>query len=125
MSNQAKQQLAVWWVTWLAFQTGIFFFYHFLGSTGTLPPSSAALSSIWLVALFPVVLSAIVRWLILPRALTARAALPLFIIGITMAEATCFLGLFIFPAHKQELCLLSAIGIFQFIPVFAVRYFQD
>ncbi len=40
-----------------------------------------------------------------------------------MAEATSFLGLFIFPGHKQALCLLSALGIFQFIPFFAARYF--
>jgi hypothetical protein len=124
MTNQAKQQLTVWWVLWATFQTGIFVFYHFLGSTGAGPQPPTAESPVWLAAIAPVALSAIVRWLVLLRAQSAQTALLLFILGIAMAEATCFLGLLIFPAHKQELLMLSALGIFQFIPFFARRFFE-
>ena len=123
MTNEAKQRLTVWWILWATFQTGIFFIYHFLGSTAQRPQPTTAASTAWLVGVAPVALSAILRWLVLPRVQSAQAALPLFILGIVMAEATCFLGLFIFPAHKQELLILSAVGIFQFIPLFARRYF--
>lgn len=71
----------------------------------------------------PVVLSVVVRWLVLPRAVIPQLALPLFIVGIALAEATCFFGLFIFPEHKQALVLTSALGIFQFIPLFARRFY--
>jgi len=122
MTNQTKQRLTVWWILWATFQTGIFVIYHFLSAAQRPQPMTAA-SSAWLVGLAPVAFSAILRWLVLPRVQSAQAALPLFIMGIAMAEATCFLGLFIFPAHKQELFILSALGIFQFIPIFARRYF--
>ena len=47
----------------------------------------------------------------------------MFVAGIAFAEASCFLGLFIFPAHQKELFILSALGILQFIPFFARRFY--
>jgi hypothetical protein len=125
MTNEAKQQLIVWWVLWAAFQIGILIIYQFLGSSTGSTSSVPADSLIWLAGLGPVVVSTIVRWRILPRVRNAQGALPLFIMGMALAEATCFLGLFIFPAHKQALFALSALGIFQYIPFFARRYFED
>jgi len=124
MTNQTKQQLTVWWVLWAAFQTGIFIFYHFLGDTGARQQPPTTESPVWLVAIAPVALSAIIRWLVLLRAQNVQTALTLFMLGIAMAEATCFLGLFMFPAQKLELFMLSALGIFQFIPFFARRFFE-
>ena len=124
MKEQDKQQLIVWWIMWAAFQAGIFMIYHFIGG----PRSSVAQpdsSPTWLAGLVPVGVSSIIRWQVLPRVPNAQAALPLFIVGIAMAEATCFLGLFLFPPHQRELFLFSALGIFQFIPFFARRYFGD
>ena len=123
MTNESKQQLTVWWVLWAAFQAGIFVIYHFLGGSAAQPPSPSPDSPLWLAGLAPFVISTIIRWVVLPRARSAQVALPLFIVGIAMAEAVCFLGLFIFPAHRQELFALSVLGIFQFIPYFARRYF--
>ena len=65
----------------------------------------------------------IIRWVVLPRIGNAQAALALFMFGLAIAEATCFLGLFIFPAHKQELFALSVLGIVQFVPHFARRFY--
>ncbi len=122
-TNEAKAQMTVWWVLWAAFQIAIFIYYHFLGNTGVQPRPQRVDSFIWLAGFAPLTISAIVRWLVLPRTRDAQSALPLFIVGIAMAEATCFLGLFIFPAHRQELFIWSAIGVFQFIPYFVPRYF--
>jgi hypothetical protein len=122
MTNEAKQQWIIWWVLWLAFQGGIFFIYHFVGK-GIARPAAPAESAIWLLGFVPIAISAFVRWAVLPRIESATAALPMFIVGIAMAEVACFLGLFIFPAHRQELFGASAAGIFQFIPFFARRYF--
>jgi hypothetical protein len=125
MSNQTKQQLIVWWVLWGAFQVGIFFIYNLLGGAGAPSRTVTDGSPVWLAALAPLVLSAMVRWLVLPRVRQPRTALSLSIVGIAMAEATCLMGLFIFPAHKRELFFLSALGIFQFIPFYARRYFAQ
>ena len=114
-------QLVVWWTLWAAFQVGIFMIYFFLGKFSSGGGASAE-SITWLAAITPVLFSAAIRWVILPRVAAATAALPLFIVGIALAEATCFLGLFIFPPHKLELFILSAFGIFQFIPYYAGRF---
>jgi hypothetical protein len=124
--NQGRQPpLIVWWMIWASLLTGLFFFYHFLGGSDATPPESSGKSSAWLVAFAPVALSSIMRWFVLPRITSAWIAFRLFVAGMAMAEAACFLGLFIFPQHKQELFILSGLGIFQFIPFFARRYFID
>jgi len=64
------------------------------------------------------------RWVVLPRINTAQPAFTTAIVGIAFAEVCCFLGLFIFPAHKQELFVVSLIGIFQFVPTYARRFSQ-
>lgn len=123
MTNEAKKQLTIWWVSWAAFLGGVFAIYQAFDTTAAQPQAPSADSPIWLAAVAPIVVSAIIRWLVLPRARSAQAAFPLFIFGIALAEATCLLGLFIFPPHKQWLFVLSVFGVFQFLPYFAPRYF--
>lgn len=122
MTDQPKPQWIVWWMLWLAFQVGIFVIYFVIGKDpgNTAAPADSAL---WLAGFVPVAISAIIRWNVLPRIETATAALPMFIVGLSLAEMACFLGLFVFPAHRQELFGASIAGIFQFIPFFARRYF--
>jgi hypothetical protein len=43
------------------------------------------------------------------------------IVGIGLAESVTFLGLFLFPSHRLDLFVLSALSIFQFIPTYARR----
>lgn len=115
--------MTVWWVLWAAFQTSIFIVYHFLNAPVPRAGTQPIDSPVWLAAFIPFTISAIIRWLVLARTRNAQSALPLFVIGIAMAEATCYLGIFVFPAHKQELFVWSVIGIFQFVPYFVGRYF--
>ncbi len=124
MTNEPKQQLAVWWILWATFLGTIVAMDHFIGGVGRAsPPEDGSL--IWLAAGVPVLVSARVRWVVLPRMASAQAALPFFIVGIALAEATCSLGLFIFQAHREDLFYLSFLGILQFVPFFARRYFPD
>lgn len=122
MIPNPKQQLLIWWILWGAFQAGLFLIYFTLSSTSLQASAASGTTVAWLAAAIPVLLSVIIRWLILPRAWTAQGALSIFVVGIAMAEATCFLGIFLFPAHKLELFVLSALGIFQYLPYFAGRY---
>ena len=124
MDNRAKQQLIVWWTIWAAFQAGIFVIYFFLTNNQPVPSNSAGGSSFWLAGFAPLVVSSLLRWLALPLMPNAQAALTVFLVGIALAESCCFLGLFIFPAHRLDLFLMSVFGILQFLPVFANRYFS-
>lgn len=121
MNSSSSPTVLVWWILWAAFLSGVIVMYQVLGAR---PASSPGLGpdGMWIVAATPVALSVVIRWVMLPR-ITARAtAFPLFIVGIAMAEAALFLGLFLFPAHKQELFYLSVLGIAQFAPYFAGGY---
>lgn len=124
MNSRLKSQVLVWWMLWAAFQAGIFVIYFVFAKT---PPPGEPAGSVampWMIAFAPVALSILVRWGLLPRATSPQAALPLFIIGIALAEASCFFGLFLFPEHKQELFAASAVGIFQFLPCYANRFYE-
>ena len=120
-SPSPKQQLAVWWVIWAAFQSGIVVIYYFLGRDAAATGSALA---IWPLAFVPVLLSGAVRWAVLPMFHDAQKALPFFVLGLALAEVTCFLGIFVFPAHKIPLFAASVLGILQFMPLFATRYFD-
>jgi hypothetical protein len=123
--QEAKAQMTVWWVLWAAFQVGIFIIFHSLNATIQQSQTQLVASSAWLAGLAPLTVSILIRWLVLPRIQNAQSALTLFVVGIATAESTCFLGLYIFPVHKQELFIASVLGIFQFIPYFAGRYFTQ
>jgi len=118
-SPQPAQPLVVWWALWAAFQIGIVFIYFKLGQSASAPHSHEP--SPWQLGLLPALISGAIRWSIFPRIRNAQKALPLFIIGIALAEVSCFLGMFIFPSHKLPLFVASLIGIFQFIPYYAGR----
>jgi len=77
----------------------------------------------WQLAFLPVLISGVLRWTVLPAMRDAVKALPFFVVGIAMAETTCFLGIFIFPSHQTPLFIACVLGIFQFIPVYYGSYF--
>ncbi|MEA3208021.1 MAG: hypothetical protein QOE70_1078 [Chthoniobacter sp.] len=116
-----QQERLVWWILWASFQIGIVFIYVFIGKTGS--STAANEPTFWPVGLFPVLISGVIRWSFLPTLKEGAKALPFFILGIALAEASCFLGIFIFPSHQTHLFVASALGIFQFIPFYFDRYF--
>lgn len=119
-----RQQIIVWWVLWAAFLQGIFMIYFFLGKHGAdrVEPATPD-SPLWLVAVTPVAVSAIIRWVVLPKLTHPQTGLVALIVGIALAEASCFLGLFVFSRHQTELFAMSVLGIAQFAPVYARRFF--
>jgi hypothetical protein len=121
-SPNQQQQRVVWWALWTAFQAGIVIIYVVLGKQT--PASLPHEPGLWQLGFIPVLISGAIRWSLLPMMKDALRGLPFFIVGIALAEATCFIGLFVFPSHKTELFAASAIGIFQFIPIFLGRFFD-
>jgi hypothetical protein len=86
------------------------------------PPAGSADSPLWIIGVGQFFVSVVVRWLVLPQAKEAQRAFVWFILGMAFAEAVCFIGLFLAPAHKLELFILSALGIFQFLPYYAAKF---
>lgn len=119
MSPQQPVPRIVFWVIWFALLSGVLVMHFVIPSSEWTEISRNMSSPLWLVAVLPLAVSAIVRWLILPRASSAQAALPVFIIGMALAESAAIAGIFLFPGHRTELVVLGLLGIAQFMPVFA------
>ncbi len=120
--NSKQQQILVWWVLWGAFLIGVCVIYVVLGK-GAGKGSDASFP--WVLAVAPLLASVVIRWGVLPKLRTADAVLPAMIAGMALAEATTVLGLFLFPSVRLQLFIVSFFGIFQFIPIYAGRYFRD
>jgi hypothetical protein len=120
VNNLARQRLIVCWTLWAAFMVCPFFYYKFLNSGHTNLGGDD--SFLWLISLVPLSLSILLRWVVLGmRPWPMQAMLAIMVMGIALSEALCFFGLFLFPAHKQELFVLSFLGMGQFMPVYARR----
>jgi hypothetical protein len=124
MKNDLNAQHAaiVWWMIWAALLSGIFVIYFTVGSSAAPAPSASPDSPVWMVGFAPFVVSTLIRWLLLPRFQSAQSAFPVFVVGLALAEMSCILGVFVFPAHKAGLFVLSVLGILQFVPYFAGRF---
>jgi len=121
-SPQPQVPLASWWAIWFAMQSGLFVFYFVLGN----PPANSAQANPAMlgVGVMQVVASAFVRWGVLPRMPDAQRAFPMFVVGLALAEGACFAGIFLAPAYRQELFLASILGVAQFVPLFASRFYE-
>lgn len=112
--------VATWWIVWFSILAGIPMFAFFLK-----PPGAAGLdSSLWPVALLPFVMATVIRWAVLPRLGTVQTVFAVFIAGMAMAETCCFLGIFLFPGARYELITAGSLGVLQFVPLFAARYYR-
>lgn len=114
-----RAQLIVWWTVWVALIAGVSVIYVQLG--GRPPSPERQWSGFETVAVGLIAISAVVRWLVLPRLQTAVQAFPLFIVGLALAEAPAFVGIFL-SHYAAELFVLSLLGMLQFAPFFARRY---
>lgn len=116
-----RAQLIVWWTLWagtLASLGVLWGVFGFLKLTGNEAHANPLMDLIGLVPLF---VSIVIRWLVLPRYNDLKAALPMYVAGLALAEACGLLGIFLGGPFRDDLFLLGALGILQFIPVFARR----
>lgn len=119
-----KARLLVWWVVWGAILTGLVIIYLFLGRTKPLPPPSAENSLQGLVALGPMFVSIVIRWLVLPRATDPNRAFVMFILGIALAEGCGIIGIFSGGPYRDSLFVLGVLGIAQYVPFYAKKLFD-
>lgn len=116
--------LKIWWIVWFAILTSLCVIYFALGRTQPLPTKPSANPFVDLAGLIPLFISIVIRWLVMPRYNELRRAFPMFVVGIALAEACGILGIFLGGLYRDDLFVLAALGIFQFMPFFAKAYLQ-
>lgn len=112
--------LLIWWILWSAGLVGLLVIYFVLGRGPIKPsPDKDVLKN--LVGLVPLFVSIVIRWLVLPRFDSLQRALPLYVVGLALAEACGMLGIFLGGAYRDDLFVLGVLGVVQFVPIFARR----
>lgn len=112
-----KARLLVWWVIWSALLAGVVVIYVFLGRGPLPPPVANPFPN--LVGLVPLFISVLLRWLVLPKQRDPAKALVLFILGASLGEACAILGIFLGGPLRDELFVLGALGLVQWMPLYA------
>ena len=117
MSQSSSSPVIVWWIVWAAVTAGLVVIFF------TVQPEAVQLDQVNLryVPILPLVASAIVRWLLLPRLKERTRAFPLFVIGIALAEGCGLTGIFLVPDLRPTYLALGLLALAQFVPFFASR----
>jgi hypothetical protein len=116
-------QLMIWWAVWIALLSGVGIL-SFISGEFSRTGGTEAVSPIAIAAFAAFGVSVLIRWAVLPRLHKPQPAFVMFVAGLTLAEAVAILGMFVVPENKPELVGLGILGMLQFAPFFAARYFQ-
>jgi FtsH-binding integral membrane protein len=113
-----RTQLLVWWVIWFGILSSLLVL-HFV-----MPPIDSGLApAVAFVGLMPLTISAVIRWVVLPKVRDLRQGLVLFVVGLASAEACGLFGKLTGGENAESLLLLGLLGVVQFMPTFAARQF--
>ncbi len=120
-----KSPKMVLWIVWYVLLSGCFIYPFILGNGW--PSGANGLGTVplftYLLAYGSIFVSLIIRWVILPRFHSFSQVLTSMIIGMALAEAVVFYGLFLvgseFPETQMQFYLLGIFGVAQFAPIFA------
>lgn len=123
-AQRIKARLLVWWILWAGILVGLCLIYFFLGRTKPLPAPSSADLLVNLVGFVPLFVSIVIRWLVLPRYTDPGRALVLFIIGLALAESCGMMGIFLGGPYRDALFVLGVLGITQYAPFYAKKFFE-
>lgn len=113
------------WFLWFALLAALGVLYAALGRRPVPADLPAAESLTGLVALIPLFLSIVIRWLMLRRATHPRRAFALYVVGLALAEMCGLLGLFLGGPYRDDLVVLALLGIIQFTPFLFRNSFFD
>ena len=123
-AQRLRAQLIIWWSIWGGVLAGLFLVYLALGRAAPKPLAPGANPFIGVVGLVPLFVSIVIRWLVLPRFTDLKQAFPLFIVGLALADACGFLGIFLGGPYKGQVFVLGVLGVAQFMPFFARQYLE-
>lgn len=123
-AQRVKTKLIVWWMIWATILVGLGVIYFVIAQNKPLPPPSSAELFTNIVGFIPLFLSVIIRWLVLPRYSDPMRAFVMFIVGLSLAEACGLLGIFIGGGYRDALFFLGVLGVLQYAPFYARRFFE-
>ena len=119
-SPQTKALRLVYWIIWASILCGLVLIYLFLGQPALKPaPASDLLKN--LAGVVPLFVSIVIRWLVLPRYHDLARALPVFVVGLALAEACGILGIFLGGPYQDDLFVLGVLGVTQYVPLFIAK----
>jgi len=122
-AQRLKTQLMIFWMIWSALLAGLVVIYVFLGR-GPVKPVVAADLPVNLAGLVPLFVSIVIRGLVLPRCSDIGRVLPVYIVGLALAEACGLLGVFLGGPYRDSLFVLGVLGIASYVPVFVKRLLE-
>lgn len=118
-----KAHLLIFWISWGSILTGLVLIYAFLGQ-GPVKPAVAADLPVNLAGLVPLFVSIVIRGLVLPRCSDIGRVLPVYIVGLALAEACGLLGVFLGGPYRESLFVLGVLGVTSYVPVFVKRLLE-
>lgn len=119
MDRRSAPPINVWWIIWTALLVSL---CATTWALGQIRPGSSAPNAnpfVNLIGLVPLFISIIIRWLVVPRAKQLAQVFALFVVGLALAEGSGILGAALGGPYRDELFVLGALGIAQFMPFFA------
>ncbi len=105
----------VWWAVWAALMGSVIMLRVVIG------PGSGTASAPALIALGPLVVAAVARFLVLPRFKTPAKAFPFFVAGLAAAEGAGIIGLFLGGRNADTFIGLSLVMMGLYAPVLVLR----
>ncbi|NBB78827.1 MAG: hypothetical protein GVY36_05190 [Verrucomicrobia bacterium] len=123
--DNPKQHALIMWIVWFIQLQAAFIFQLFLGggfSQGENAETPMALW-LWVICLVPLVLATGIRWLLIPKIKQFAQQLVAMIIGLTLAEASVFLSIFLvgpdYPQYQIAILMVAVVALIQFAPSYA------
>ena len=111
----------VWWMVWFGILAGFVMIALTLGRRTLSGEIENEMIFVGMAAA-QIAASSALRWIVLPKITHRPRAFVLFIVGLALAEGGGTFGIFLTQAHRTDLIVLAALGIAQWIPLFASRY---
>lgn len=116
-AQRTKTHLLIFWVIWGSVLAGLVVIHFVLGQEPVKPAVAADLP-VNLVGVVPLFVSIVIRWLVLPRCHDFTRVLPVFVVGLALAEACGLLGIFLGGPYRDSLFVLGVLGVTSYVPLF-------
>jgi F0F1-type ATP synthase membrane subunit c/vacuolar-type H+-ATPase subunit K len=123
LSDADRSRVVAWWAIWAGLLVSLVAIYFALVS-GRPRPAAAPNPFVDLIGLVPLFLSIVIRWLVLPRYHEGRRALPVFVVGLALADACGIIGMFLGGPYRDDFFVLGTLAILQFVPFYARRLYE-
>jgi hypothetical protein len=109
----------VLWIIWFGITSGLCTLYFVVGR-GTDIISSESNAALRFIPMAPLALSVLVRFFLLPRIKSLSKVLPFYIIGLSMAEGSGIIAIFLLPHGDATSYFTTALFVLvMYVPLFA------